>query len=129
MKKIALALTCAALLPSCATIIRGTSESFTVDSIPQGAGVRFSTGQQGTTPFTLKVRRSETLSVTVSKPGYETQQVSIPPQISSGGAVATGANLLAFRDLGGLIGAAVDASDGAAMEHKPNPFVVQLQRQ
>ncbi len=120
---------CSALLTGCSTIIRGTSEKFTVDSIPQGANVQFSTGQSGITPFTLKVPRSQTLQVSVSKPGYKTQQITVPAEVSSGGAVATAANLFAFRDLGGLIGAAVDASDGSAMEHKPNPLVVQLEKQ
>lgn len=129
MKRLILVFTCSALLAGCATIIRGTTEMFTVDSIPQGAVVQFSTGQSGITPFRVKVPRSQTLQISVSKPGYKTQQISVPAEISSGGAVATAANLFAFRDLGGLLGAAVDASDGSAMEHKPNPLVVQLQKE
>jgi hypothetical protein len=129
MKRFFLILSCSALLSGCATIIRGTSEKFTVDSIPQGADVQISTGQSGVTPFSVKVPRSQTLQVSVSKPGYKTQQLTVPAEVSSGGAVATAANLFAFRDLGGLIGAAVDASDGSAMEHKPNPLVVQLEKQ
>ena len=124
-----LVLTCSFFLSGCATLIRGTSETFTVDSVPQGANVQLSTGQSGLTPFSTKVPRNQNLQVTVSKPGYRTQQLSVPAQVSSGGAVATGANLFAFPDLGGLISAAVDASDGAAMEHKPNPLVVTLQQQ
>ena len=95
----------------------------------QGANVRFSTGLCGVRSFSVKVPRSQTLQITVSKPGYITRQISVPAEVSSGGAVATAANLLAFRDLGGLIGAAVYASDGSAMEHKPNPLVVKLERQ
>jgi hypothetical protein len=129
MKRILLGLSCCVVLSGCATIVRGTSEKFTVDSNPQGADVRLSTGQSGVTPFTAKVPRSQTLTVTVSKPGYRTETVTVPAQVSSGGAVATAANLFAFRDLGGLIGAAVDASDGAAMEHRPNPLTVNLQEQ
>jgi len=128
MKLFFLIFSCSAFLCGCATILRGTSEKFTVDSIPQGASAQISTGQSGVTPFSVKVPRSQTLQVTVSKPGYKTQQVTVPAEVSSGGAVATAANLFAFRDLGGLIGAAVDASDGSAMEHKPNPLVVQLER-
>ena len=128
MKTYLLALFSSAMLTGCATIIRGTSEKFTVDSIPQGADAQISTGQSGTTPFTVKVPRSQTLQITVSKAGYKTQQITVPAEVSSGGAVATAANIFAFRDLGGLIGAAVDASDGSAMEHKPNPLVVQLKK-
>ena len=124
-----LALACTLFLSGCATLIRGTSETFTVDSVPQGANVQLSTGQSGVTPFNTKVPRSQNLQVTISKPGYRTQHISVPAQVSSGGAVATAANLFAFRDLGGLISAAVDASDGAAMEHRPNPLVVNLQEQ
>lgn len=124
-----LAVACTLFLSSCATLIRGTSETFTVDSVPQGANVQLSTGQSGVTPLSIKVPRNQNFQVTISKPGYKTQQVSVIPQISSGGAVATGANLFAFPDLGGLISAAVDASDGAAMELRPNPLVVTLQSQ
>ncbi len=129
VQRFLLILSCSALLSGCATIIRGTSEMFTVDSIPQGADVQISTGQSGVTPFSVKVPRSQTLQVSLSKSGYKTQQLTVPAEVSSGGAVATAANLFAFRDLGGLIGAAVDASDGSAMEHKPNPLVVQLEKQ
>jgi len=122
-----LALACTLFLGGCATLIRGTSETFTVNSLPAGANVQLSTGQAGVTPFSIKVPRNQNFQVTVSKPGYQTQQISVIPQISSGGAVATGANLFAFPDLGGLISAAVDASDGAAMELRPNPLVVTLQ--
>jgi hypothetical protein len=129
VKHIILILSCSALLSGCATIIRGTSENFMVDSIPQGANVQMSTGQSGVTPFRVKVPRSQTLQVSISKTGYKSQRITVPAEVSSGGAVATAANLFAFRDLGGLLGAAVDASDGSAMEHKPNPLVVQLEKQ
>lgn len=120
---------CFLFLTGCATLIRGTSETFGVDSVPQGASVQLSTGQSGVTPFRTKVPRRQTLLVTVCKPGYLTQQISVPTQTSSSGAVAAAANFFTFRDLGGLINAAVDANNGATMEHNPNPLVVNLQKQ
>lgn len=117
------------LTTGCATIIRGTKETFTVDSVPQAASVQLSTGPSGQTPFSVKVPRGANLIVTVSKPGYRTQQITVPAQVSPTGAFLTAANLFGSRDQSGLLGATVDAADGAAMEHKPNPLVVRLENE
>jgi hypothetical protein len=120
-----LTLAAAGLLPSCATITRGTNEVFVVDSNPQGAQVRLSTGHIGETPASFKVPRRETLHVTVSKKGYKTRQITVPSQISGAGGAAMAGNVV----VGGLIGAAVDAGTGAMHEHKPNPLQVNLEKQ
>jgi hypothetical protein len=67
--------------------------------------------------------------VTVSKPGYRTQQITVPAQVSPTGAFLAAANLFRSRDQSGLLGATVDTADGAAMEHKPNPLLVTLEKE
>ena len=116
-------------LTGCATLIRGTKETLTVDSVPQAASVQLSTGQTGQTPFSVKVPRGANLIVTVSKPGYRTQQITVPAQVSPTGAFLAAANLFGSRDQSGLLGATVDTADGAAMEHKPNPLLVTLEKE
>lgn len=114
-----------ALFPSCASITRGSSESFTINSTPQAATVELSTGQSGETPATFKVPRKGTIFGTISKSGYKKRSFSVPSSISGAGGTAMAGNLI----FGGLIGAAIDAGSGAMHEHTPNPLNLTLEKQ
>lgn len=106
----------------CATITRGTSEAFVVESDPPGAHVRLSTGETCRTPCTLKKKRKESFVVHIEKPGYEPVEVQVTNQVAGAGAAGMAGNVI----LGGLIGAAVDAGSGAMLELVPNPVKVKL---
>lgn len=112
----------ALLLSGCATVTRGTKDTLVIESDPAGADVRLSTGQVGKTPGSFKLSRSDALTVTISKEGYETVTVNITPQIVGAGAAGMAGNVL----VGGLIGAGVDAFSGAMKDLKPNPVRVTL---
>ena len=107
----------------CASITRGTKEVFVVDSTPQDAEVRLSTGQVARTPASFEVGRRDTLTVFVTKPGYKPRTVIVQSEVGGGGAAGMAGNVL----FGGIIGAGVDAGTGAMYEHKPNPLMVQLE--
>ncbi len=107
----------------CASITRGTKEVFVVDSTPQDADVRLSTGQVGRTPASFEVGRRDTLTVFVSKPGYKSRTLVVQSEVGGGGGAAMAGNVI----FGGIIGAGVDAGTGAMYEHKPNPLMVQLE--
>jgi len=107
----------------CASITRGTKEVFVVDSTPQDADVRLSTGQVGRTPASFEVGRRDTLTVFVSKPGYKSRTMVVQSEVGGGGGAAMAGNVI----FGGIIGAGVDAGTGAMYEHKPNPLMVQLE--
>lgn len=109
-------------MAGCATVTRGTTVSLQVESEPSGADIKLSTGQTGTTPSSFKVQRDESLTVTISKPGYETATVQVTSQIADAGAVGMAGNVV----VGGIIGAGVDAVTGATKELKPNPVKVTL---
>lgn len=111
-------------LSGCATVTRGTEEALVVESEPSGADVRLSNGMTGTTPTSFKVKRKENLVVTVSKRGYQTATINVTSQVAGAGGAAMAGNVL----LGGIVGAAVDASTGAMNELKPNPVKVTLNR-
>lgn len=111
-------------LSGCATVTRGTEEALVVESEPSGADVRLSNGMTGTTPTSFKVKRKENLVVTVSKRGYQTATINVTSQVAGAGGAAMAGNVL----LGGIVGAAVDASTGAMNELKPNPVKVKLNR-
>jgi hypothetical protein len=107
----------------CASITRGTKEVFVVDSMPQDAEVRLSSGQVGRTPASFEVGRRDTLTVFVSKPGFKSRTVIVQSEVGGGGGAAMAGNVI----FGGIIGAGVDAGTGAMYEHKPNPLMVQLE--
>jgi hypothetical protein len=106
----------------CATITRGTTEAWTVESDPAGANVTLSSGETCKTPCTLTKKRKDPFMVTVEKEGHETVQTQILSQVAGAGAAGMAGNVL----IGGLIGIGVDAASGATKELKPNPLVLKL---
>jgi hypothetical protein len=108
-------------LSSCATVIRGVHEDLKVVSNPTGADVTLSTGERGVTPATFVKRRRSTFQVTVSKPGYYSQTVTVRSKGSTTGAAATAGNVATAG-----VGIAVDAGTGAWNALYPNPVSVQL---
>ena len=110
-------------MSACATVTRGTSQSFEVQSTPPGASVQTSNGFGcEATPCTFKMARKTAFTATVSLPGYVSQTLPVESRMSSGGGTAMAGNIL----VGGLIGAGVDASSGALNDLTPNPLIVTL---
>ena len=110
------------LLPACATVTRGTSQKYVIESEPPQADVALSTGQKCVTPCKLKLKRKHSFTATFSKPGYETQEAQVKSKFSGGGAAAGAGNILA----GGVIGAVVDGTNGSMNNLVPNPLKVTL---
>ncbi|HST91617.1 MAG TPA: translation initiation factor 2 [Brevundimonas sp.] len=120
----ALALVGVALsLPACATITRGSSQEFTVQSEPSGARVSTSNGFQcDATPCTFRMPRKDAFRATISMPGYASQTHDIRSGVSGSGAAGMAGNIV----FGGVIGGVVDASSGAMNDLTPNPLIVTL---
>lgn len=110
------------LLPACATITRGTSQKFNVETTPSQADVKLSTGQTCVSPCTLNLKRKSKFKVTVSKEGYKTQEAEVHGKLKGGGAAGFAGNAI----FGGVIGAGVDAASGASLNLDPNPLKVTL---
>ncbi len=111
------------LFTSCATITRGVHDKLSVTSEPSGANVALSTGEKGVTPATfVKMRRTDPFLVTVSKPGFVPQTVTVQSKIGGTGGTAMAGNAL----IGGVIGLGVDAGTGAYNSLYPNPVAVHL---
>ena len=114
----------AVLFSSCATITRGVHEKLQVESNPTGANVALSTGEKGVTPAVfVEKRRRDNFTVTVSKPGYESQTITVVSKAGGTGVTAMAANAIVF---GGIIGMGVDAGSGAYHSLYPNPVSVAL---
>lgn len=111
-------------LPACATITRGTSQQFTIDSRPPGALATTSNGFRcEATPCIIRMPRKDGFFVTISKEGYVTQTQSVQSGMSGAGGTALAGNLL----VGGIIGVGVDATSGALNDLTPNPLIVDLE--
>jgi hypothetical protein len=118
------ALALAAALGGCATISRGTTTEFTVDSTPPAAQATTSNGFYcAATPCTFRVQRKDAFIITVSKPGYTSSATQIRSTLAEEGAETFIGNAL----VGGVIGAGLDISNGSMMDLKPNPLHVDLQ--
>lgn len=106
----------------CATITRGSTQPWTVDSAPTGAVASLSNGERCETPCTLTLKRKHPFAVEVCKAGYRTVTTSVQSGISGAGATGMAGNVL----VGGLIGVGVDAATGATKDLSPSPLVIQL---
>jgi len=94
------------LFAGCATIVHGTSEKVQIDSSPGGAEVVIDDAQHVTTPAAVKLSRKADHKLAFHKPGYEDETETLTSNLSG----------WVFGNLvsGGLVGAAIDMSDGAA---------------
>lgn len=114
------------LVSACATITRGTTEAFVIETEPGGATARTSLGTMcEPTPCVIpKVSREAEFTVTIEKEGYKTATYNITHETASGGGAAMAGNVI----LGGVIGAAIDGNNGATQQLVPNPLKVTLEK-
>lgn len=105
-------------LSGCATVVNGTSQNFSIETNPQGATAHLSNGIDCETPCHMSLKRRDEFSATIKAKGYKPATVTVHSK--AGGAIA--GNIL----LGGVIGVAVDASNGANRFLSPNPLRLKL---
>jgi uncharacterized protein YceK len=110
MRHVFLVLTCC-LVSGCATIIRGTNQQVSVNTVPPGANIQFSNGQSCQSPCTITTKRDQPLQLNISKEGCQTQTATMIPMLSGAGVI-----------LGGLI----DYGTGAVYDLQPNPLTITL---
>jgi uncharacterized protein YcfJ len=124
MKIVACVALSAALLGGCATITRGTTDAFVVNTDPVGAAVKTSNQFAcEATPCTFKMPRKSEFEVTITKQGYKTWNGHVTHKVAGAGGAGMAGNVL----VGGLIGAGVDVASGAMMDLVPNPLSVKLE--
>ena len=118
------ALGVALVLSGCATVTRGTTTTVNVISEPPGASVKTSNGFAcSPTPCGMKVPRKAGFDVTVSKEGFQPVTSHVRTEVSGGGGAGFAGNIIA----GGIIGMAVDGSNGSMNDLVPNPVKVTLE--
>jgi hypothetical protein len=115
---ILLGLALVVVLGSCATIFTGSTQKVTIDSEPQKATVRINGLEQGTTPATIKLKKSnDPPAIVLEKEGYD-DATFYPDHTFNGVAV-----LNLFDWLGWLI----DFATGAMWKYSPSYYKVKLQ--
>jgi len=118
----------AGMLQGCASATRGWTEQIAVSSTPSGAMASVAGNGEPiecVTPCAITVRRNADITITMHKPGYDPEVVTLTKEVAATGAAGFAGNLL----LGGAVGMVVDAASGAPLEHKPNPVIVTLRPQ
>jgi len=125
--KLAIFAFCVAVLASCATIVRGTSQTISVNSNVAGAKIEFNGLPIGTTPFSGKIEKSKDGYLRISKQGYLSQNISLN---SSFDFVVSGfGNAIAGFIVYGVTSTTTDWISGAAWIYEPSTFYVQLQEE
>jgi len=100
----------AAATTGCASTLHGTTQEVGFRSVPPGATVAVS-GQSALTPAKIKLSRDKEHTVTFTKDGHPERQANLKQKLDG----AFYGNIA----LGGIIGMAVDMSNGAAYRLSP----------
>ena len=116
-----LALTIIAVLPGCASIINGKTQTVSFQSTPSGATVSLSGTPIGATPISTLIQRKNDQTLTVSKEGYKTFSTPMTTKIEPW----FWGNIL----IGGIIGSVTDAVTGAMYEYQPGQYLVTLEQE
>lgn len=117
MKKLLLALI-PILFASCATIQHGPTQEVGFHSMPLGATVKLNGREVGETPMARELERERSYIVSYQLEGYQPFQMALTRSTSGW----VWGNIF----LGGLIGLAVDASNGSMYKLNPESVSVDL---
>ena len=118
----ALSLIGALTLAGCATLDRGTLDEVAVVTDPPGATVDSSTGVLCTSPCRVSGPRRDSFVLTISKPGFATQQVTSDAKPDAAAIAAASAPTVSAD----VLGRVVDVQDGSYVSHVPKAVVVKL---
>ena len=97
----------------------GTSQKVVISTVPSGATVSDGTHEYKT-PVTLELKRSKEHTLTISKPGFVTETVSVKHEI---GSVVAKDILLPFV---GFLAWGIDAASGAQWNLVPETVALHL---
>ena len=110
----------AVVMVGCASIISGTSQEVTVNSIPPGATVKVNGMNQGFTSVTLDLKRNKNHTIRIEMEGYQPYEVALRRELNDWmyGNCACG-----FLGVPGLV---IDIMDGANYTLKPSAIQAYL---
>ncbi|MDX1507117.1 MAG: hypothetical protein R3358_02475 [Woeseiaceae bacterium] len=111
-----------AMISGCATVTRGTTDMFEIQSTPDNANVRLSNGMSCNTPCSLSLPRKHEFTATIAMDGYKPIDVQVMPKQAGAGTAGFAGNVL----IGGVVGMVADSVSGAMKDLYPNPLIVEL---
>lgn len=100
------------MLNGCASIVHGTRQKETFLSKPSSATIRINSAYRGKTPITVNLDRAKEHTVNISLPGYKPANFKLTKKVSGW--------FFGNIFLGGIIGIAVDATNGAIYNLVPD---------
>lgn len=101
---VVLMLTVSIIFSGCATIFSGSYDEVDLQSEPTGAEVLVNGKAEGTTPMSLRLKKSKEYTLEFVKEGYKTKTLRMT--------YGLGAGWLILDILAGLVGIIVDAATG-----------------
>ncbi len=111
-------ITASMIFSSCAMLSHGTKQKVSIATTPPGATI-IAGDQQIITPGTLELHRGSDHTLSISKPGYKTEIVTMTRKVSG----ATAGNILLP---GGVIAWGIDAASGAQWNIVPDTIDLKL---
>jgi hypothetical protein len=116
MKKILVGMVAVATLSfGSATIFKGSNQTLTIDSSPQGAIVLIDGINKGVTPMTIALEKDEAKNITIKKEGYTSRTMGIESRFD-------------FITLLGGYSSTTDLLNGNAWEYSPTNYYVELKK-
>lgn len=112
-----IALLCVFSFVSCGALFKGSTQTISVKSFPQGSTIEVD-GQTFVSPALIELPRNQNYIVTIGKEGYETQQIRINRTVSGG--------IVILDILGGVLPVVVDAIMGTWYNLTPKEINVNL---
>ncbi|HHT9160120.1 MAG TPA: PEGA domain-containing protein [Candidatus Brocadiaceae bacterium] len=104
-------------MAGCASVIKGTSQTVTFDSNPEGAKVMIDGRPFGVTPLSVSLAKNKYSNITFEKEGYKSRSMVLGKQFD---AIAL---INIFWDL-----STTDLITGAIYEYSPNQYYVDLKK-
>lgn len=110
------------LLTSCATIVKGSTDTIKITSIPPGAKVLNEGGEEiGVTPCDVQLTSKRAHKLSIASSGYASRTVNIENNFSIGYTIG---NIFSFS----LLGLIVDVASGSIYNLQPNEVNVTLSK-
>jgi len=118
--KIITAIAVTVIMPSCGTIMHGTTQQVGIGSSPSGANVAINNQSFGKTPTIADLKRGENHIVKIQMAGYAPYETTITKSVSGW----VWGNIV----FGGLIGLAVDGISGGIYKLTPEQIQANLNK-
>lgn len=111
-------------LAACNTVTRGVEETVTISTSPPSARIRTSLGHEcPRSPCLVKVERKTEFTAYAEAKGYRSGSLLVKSVLTDQAAPGVIGNVIIP---GGSVGLALDAADGAMLDHRPNPAHIDL---